>query len=52
MKEPKLEDFLAEGLSLKQACMAMEAYYSCAIEGAVIRTEKEFKLLCKRIKET
>ncbi len=51
MEKPGLKDFLNEGLSFKQACMAIEAYYSCAIEGAHIDTDKEFKELCKKMKK-
>ena len=47
---PELQDFLIEGLSFSQACLAMEAYYSCAIEGIAL-SKKEFKKLCKKIRE-
>lgn len=47
---PELRDFLMEGLSMAEACMAMEATYSCAIEG--IRLDKAgFKKLCKELKK-
>ena len=48
--KPELEDFIMEGLSFSEACMAMEAYYSCAIEG-IILDKKGFKRLCKKMKE-
>lgn len=48
MYKPELEDFLAQGLSLQEACLAMEAYYSCAIEGAEL-DEEGFKGLCNKI---
>ena len=47
---PTLEDFLMEGLSLKEACMALEATASCGIEGITL-DKKGFKSLCKSIIE-
>ena len=40
-KDVNLSDLIAEGLSPQEASMAMEAYYSCRIEGAVKMTAKQ-----------
>ena len=46
----QLEDLLMEGLTLKEACMALEAISSCAIEG--ITTDKGgMKKICEQIIE-
>ena len=48
---PELEDFLVEGLDLKQASMAMEAVYSCAIEGITV-DKNGIKNICRQILES
>lgn len=36
-----IDEFTKRGLTVRQACMAIEAIYSCAIEGAKKPTTKE-----------
>ena len=44
----KLEQLLTNGLTLKEACMAVEAISSCAIEGTVT-DEEGLKSICDEI---
>lgn len=51
-KYPQFADVVRCGASFQEACMLMEAMYSCAIEGVALpKNDAELKGLIKMCKE-